>query len=101
MAFRFEWDPAKAALNLRKHGVSFDLALWVFADPFALTGPSLVEVGELRWQTIGAVDGQVLPLVAHTVREEDEDGQCVEVICIISARLADRKERLRYEQETR
>jgi len=31
---RFEWDPAKAASNLRKHGVSFEIAALVFADPF-------------------------------------------------------------------
>jgi len=32
---RFEWDPAKAGSNLRKHGVSFDEAVTVFKDPFA------------------------------------------------------------------
>jgi uncharacterized DUF497 family protein len=33
MALEFEWDPAKAATNLRKHGVAFDEATTVFADP--------------------------------------------------------------------
>ena len=33
---RFEWDPAKAAANRRKHGVSFEEALTCFADPLAL-----------------------------------------------------------------
>ena len=33
---RFEWDPAKAAANRRKHGVSFETAARVFADPYAL-----------------------------------------------------------------
>jgi uncharacterized protein len=37
MSTRFEWDLAKAAINLRKHAISFDIALRVFADPFALT----------------------------------------------------------------
>lgn len=32
---RFEWDPAKAASNIRKHGVSFDEAVTVFRDPLA------------------------------------------------------------------
>ena len=32
--FAFEWDPAKAASNLRKHKVSFELAATVFQDPF-------------------------------------------------------------------
>jgi uncharacterized DUF497 family protein len=40
-------------------------------------------------------------LVAHTVYEDDSDGQPVQVIRIISARKADRKERQRYEQEIR
>jgi uncharacterized protein len=100
MAIRFEWDPVKAASNLRKHGVSFETAIWAFADPFALTAPDRIADGEQRWQTIGAVDGRVLLLVAHTIRDEDEDGQPVEILRIISARAADRKERRRYEQET-
>ena len=54
-----------------------------------------IENGEERWQTIGVVDGIVMLLVAHTVREQDD----VEVIRIISARRADRKERRRYEKE--
>jgi len=65
----------------------------VFADPFALTEHGLVERGELRWQTLGLVEGHTLLLVAHTIREEDEEGQPIEVVRIISARSADRKER--------
>lgn len=101
MLMRFEWDAAKAATNLRKHGVSFEIAIRVFADPFALTGPERVECGEQRWQTLGVVDGCFLLLVAHTVHELNEDGQVIEVIRIISARAANRKERRRYEQENR
>ena len=74
------------------------MAARVFADPFALTTHDRIENGEQRWQTIGMVDGHLVQLVAHTVREDD-DG--VEVICIISARKADPKERKRYDQETR
>ena len=33
----FEFDPAKAAANLKKHGVSFDEAITVFADPLRST----------------------------------------------------------------
>ncbi|MDE2516441.1 MAG: BrnT family toxin [Rhodospirillales bacterium] len=101
MKTRFEWDPAKADLNRRKHGVSFDVALRAFADPFALSCQDRIEGGEQRWQTLGMVDGICLLLVAHTVREEDEDGYAVEIIRIISARQADRKERRRYEHEIR
>lgn len=101
MLTRFEWDAAKAATNLRKHGVSFEVAVRAFADPFALTGPERVEHGEQRWQTLGMVDGYLLLLVAHTVLELKADNQVIEVIRIISARAADRKERRRYEQEIR
>lgn len=101
MVTRFEWDPAKAASNLRKHGVSFEIAVRAFADPFALTEQDRIEGGEARWQTLGMVEERVLLLVAHTVGNEDEDGEAIEVIRIISARAADRRERRRYEQETR
>lgn len=95
MKTRFEWDPTKAASNLRKHGVSFPIAARVFSDPYALVEQDRIENGEERWQTIGVVDGIVMLLVAHTVREQDD----IEVIRIISARRADRKERRRYEKQ--
>jgi uncharacterized protein len=101
MTTRFEWDPAKAAINLRKHAISFDIAVRVFADPFALTEQVRIEGGERRWQTLGIVDGYLLLVVAHTIRDEVEEGQPIEIIRIVSARAADRKERRRYEQEIR
>ena len=101
MAARFEWDRTKAAINLRKHAVSFDVAVRVFADPFALTVLEEDVSGEQRWQRLGLVEGHLLLLVAHTTRDDEEGGQPIEVIRIISARAADRKERRRYEQETR
>jgi uncharacterized DUF497 family protein len=101
MSTRFEWDAVKAAINLRKHAVSFDIAVRVFADPFALTVQTQIEGDEERWQTLGIVDGHLLILVAHTTRDEQDEGQPIEIIRIISARKADRKERRRYEQETR
>ena len=101
MSTRFEWDLAKAAINLRKHAISFDIALRVFADPFALTEQVRIEGDEQRWQTLGIVEGYLLLVVAHTVQDYEEDGQPIEIIRIISARAADRKERRRYEQEIR
>src|SRR6266478_9859588 len=89
----FERDEAKARTNERKHGVRFDDAMLVFADPYALTEQDRIEGGELRWQTIGLVGGVVL-LVAHTIRDEGAD----EIIRIISARKATRKECQRYDQ---
>ena len=96
MRIQIEWDAAKAAANLRKHRVSFELAMRVFSDPLAFSRQDRIEEGEQRWQTLGVVDGLLLLLVAHTVREDDEG----EVIRIISAREATRKEKLDYEQET-
>lgn len=91
---RFEWDQAKAKSNERKHGVRFIDAMLVFADPYALVEQDRVEGGEVRWQTLGLVAGIVLLLVAHTVRHESDD----EIIRIISARRAVRKERTRYDE---
>ena len=67
----------------------------MFADPFAMVEQDRIEKGERRWQTLGMVDGCLLLLVAHTV-QDDEDG--TEVICIISARRAEPKERKCYEK---
>ena len=98
MAIRFEWDDAKAKHNLRKHGVAFDDATAVFADPFALMMQDRFEGGERRWQTLGMVGNYIVLLVAHTVGDADDD---MEIIRIISARAADRKERKRYENQDR
>jgi uncharacterized DUF497 family protein len=95
MKKKFEWDPEKAKSNLRKHRVSFEIATRAFADPFAVVEKDRIENGEHRWQTLGIVDGYLLLLVAHTVRDE-KDG--TEVIRIISARRAEPKERKRYEK---
>jgi uncharacterized DUF497 family protein len=65
-----------------------------FADPNALLDQDRVEEGEARWQILGIVDGDLLLMVAHTVREHEE----IETVRIISARNANRKERRRYEQ---
>ena len=93
---RFEWDPMKARTNQRKHGITFEEAVNVFDDPYALFEQDRThgKTGELRWQAIGLVEGMVVLLVAHTVREEGQH----EVIRLISARSATRKERNRYEQ---
>ena len=101
MYAKFEWDPSKAATNLRKHGIDFYTALRAFADPFAFSERDRVEDVEERWRTLGLVDGHLLVLVIHTFRDEEEQREPFEIIRIISARKADRKERLRYEQENR
>lgn len=95
MKTKFEWDPEKSKSNLKKHCVSFEIAIRAFSDPFALVKKDRIENGEHRWQTLGLAENYLLLLVAHTVRD-DKDG--TEVIRIISARRAEPKERKHYEQ---
>lgn len=90
----FEWDLAKADSNIRKHGISFELAVRVFADPLHVTDQDRVEDGEYRWRAVGIVEGVRLIVVAYTWRDDEN----VEVVRIISARPAERAERRRYEQ---
>lgn len=93
MPTEFEWDVNKAKSNLRKHGIRFEDAVLVFDDPHHLSMQDRYENGEYRWQTIGLVHGIVVILVVHTIRFESGE----EIMRIISARKADRKERNRYE----
>lgn len=95
MKYCFEWDEAKARATFRKHGIYFEEAALVFNDPFALSMQDRIEHGEQRWQTIGMAGACILLLVAHTLRWQQGDG--IEVIRIISARRANRKERRWYE----
>ncbi|WP_298324365.1 BrnT family toxin [Asticcacaulis sp.] len=94
---RFEWDDAKAQSNKRKHGISFALATRVFLDPDVLTKLDRITDYEERWQTIGLVDDHMVLLVAHTTWEEDDHGEFIEVIRIISARRAEKHEKQEYE----
>lgn len=85
---RFEWDPAKAASNLRKHGVTFEDAMVAFGDEAAWTRPDEKHSSaqEHRQQLIGS-DGRRIITVILT-KEQDKDA-----VRIISARPASRKER--------
>lgn len=86
----FSWDERKAASNLKKHGVSFDEAATVFADPLALAIED--DVDSDRTLLLGMSNRQRLLLVVHTERDES-------TIRIISARRATSHERRRYEEE--
>ena len=88
---RFEWDPAKAAANLLKHGVSLDEASTVFGDSLSVSGRDLEHSeGETRYVTFGlSSEGRML-VVCHTDRRN--------VIRIFSARSATRKEKKIYEE---
>jgi uncharacterized DUF497 family protein len=86
-----EWDPAKAASNLRKHGVSFEEAATALADDYSVTGVDPEHsVGESRVVTFGTTSAGRLLVVSHT-----EDG---DVLRIISARRATKRERRIYEE---
>jgi uncharacterized DUF497 family protein len=87
---RFEWDEAKAASNLRKHGVSFDAACAVFDDADRLEEDDLFSQGEYRMIAIGRVERLVITVV-FTEPEES-------VVRLISARLATAIERRAYEK---
>jgi uncharacterized DUF497 family protein len=88
---KFEWDPKKAAANLRKHGVAFQEAATVFGDPLAITfqDPDHSE-DEERQMTFGQSLQRRLIVVSHTKREDRTR--------IINARLMDRNERVIYEE---
>ncbi len=86
---RFEWDPAKAAANLEKHGVSFAEASTVFYDDFALTREDPDASGEQRFVILGLSDAGNLLVVVYTYRRSD-------TLRIISAWRANRRQGLEY-----
>ena len=59
----FEWDPAKAASNLAKHGIDFDEALAVFDDPRTSSVVDPRSYGETRYIAVGMVEGRILAVV--------------------------------------
>lgn len=94
MRFRFAWDPAKEASNVRKHGVSFRRGASVFRDPnqLSLYDEQHSET-EDRWVTMGINGEGVLRVVIHTFEQIDKDS--IE-IRIISARKATTRETEQY-----
>ncbi|MFH7244275.1 MAG: BrnT family toxin [Spirulina sp.] len=85
----YQWDSAKAAANLRKHGVDFADAVSVFSDDLAITIPD-ERFDEDRFVTMGLdALGRVL-VVVYTLRGN--------AIRVISARKATRPERRQYEE---
>ncbi|MGA8223836.1 MAG: BrnT family toxin [Candidatus Acidiferrales bacterium] len=88
----FEWDPAKAAQNRRKHRISFEEAASVFGDPLAMTYPDPDHsISEQRFITVGLSTGNKELIVAHTDRGDN--------IRILSARKATKRERKYYEEK--
>jgi uncharacterized protein len=100
---RYEWDEAKNRRNQRKHGgISFELAALVFEDERCLVYIDRIDdrTGEQRWHAIGMARptpaARILLLVAHVYRE-DKDGE--EIIHIISAREAEKRDVRRYQEQ--
>ena len=90
----FEWDPNKAAENLRKHRVSFTEAATVLGDFLGITVPDPDHSGdELRYITVGLSNRRRLLMVAHAERQQR--------VRIISARKLTRDERRVYEETQR
>jgi hypothetical protein len=89
----YEWDPRKAKINRRRHGVTFEEAATVFVDPLAVTYPAPDHSDEERREvTIGHSARQRVVFVSHTQRGDR--------IRIISARKATRRERKQHEENT-
>ncbi len=87
---RFEWDDNKAESNAAKHGITFEEAVTVFADPDLLfTEDTQHSQGEEREWAIGITESGLLVVVVFTMRGEQ--------IRIISARIATKKEQQSYE----
>jgi len=87
----YDWDPPKAARNIKKHGVAFEEAASVFGDPLAYTfsDPDHLS-GEERLLTFGLSINQRILVVSHV---EHQTG-----IRIISAREATAYERKTYQE---
>jgi len=87
---RFEWNDNKAESNALKHGITFEEAVTVFADPYLLfTEDSKHSQGEEREWAIGEAENSSIVVVVFTMRGKQ--------IRIISARKATKKECQRYE----
>ena len=94
MSLEFEWDPAKAEANWKKHGVALEEALTVFADPLArIFNDPDHSTDETREIIIGHSKKQRLLLVCFTERAGK--------VRIINARKATKREREGYEQNSR
>lgn len=90
----FTWDTRKYIINIEKHGVSFDEAATIFADPSALDWEDLNHSHfETRFKRLGRSCSGCILIVVYTVRRTSHGNQ---EIRIISARQASRKERSAY-----
>ena len=96
MDYNFIWDPAKARRNVKKHGVTFELATAIFEDPMALTIYDVdnSDNDDDRWITLGRISGQHYLSVIHTYHDQHNDAVTIR---LISARPATKHEIKDYE----
>lgn len=88
---KFEWDEANTRADIRKHGVSVEIAKRVFDWPLLTSRDRRKDYGEDRFVSIGQVGDEALIVITHTRREAR--------IRLISARPASRKEGQRCRDE--
>ena len=89
---KFEWNTDKATRNLQKHEVSFTEALSVFQDVLSLTYLDTDHsAGEDRFLIVGLSSSGNVLVISHTFRND--------IVRIISARKATKRERFFYENE--
>ena len=95
-AYEFEWDDAKAASNLAKHGVDFNEAMGVMLDPLTMTRYDEEHSGdEDRWVSLGRSDHARLLVVVRTF---SATGTNTALVRVISAPAPTKREREQYEQ---
>ncbi len=92
---KFEWDAQKNQSNIKKHGIGFDEACYVFSDPYSLSQYDKEHsVDEDRWVLLGKSSGKIVVTVVHTFRTKEG----VEYVRIISARKATKSEQKVYDR---
>ena len=92
---KFEWDPDKEKTNVQRHGITFEQAAYVFADPFALNKyDDEHSEEEDRWVLLGKTLNETVLLVVRTFRNSEGE----ELVRIISARRATKKEKQTYNE---
>ncbi len=92
---KFEWDTTKEKNNIKKHGITFEQASYVFADPNALNKyDNEHSENEDRWILLGKLLNGTILIVVHTFKVIDG----IELVRIISVRRATKREKQAYQK---
>jgi uncharacterized DUF497 family protein len=96
LRYKFDWDPHKASINIRRHKITFQQAASVFRDPQHLSiYDEEHSQDEDRWITLGIDEAGLLLIVVHTFEQLDKDNVSIR---IISARKATPTEITQYKE---